>query len=123
MRSNLLEGPGVIVPEGSKAHTRQGETTKELPYMIMLNRNLPPDIRVLDWAAVDPDFNARFSCISRTYKYFFPRGNMNLDVSYCMSSCTSLLWLSMAMQVMRQAAQVFIGQHDFRNFCKVSIAR
>ncbi len=81
VRSNLLEGPGVIVPEGGCAHLRQGDKTKELPYMVMLNRNLPDDIQVLGWADVPEDFSARFSCKNRTYKYFFPRANMDLDVS------------------------------------------
>lgn len=80
VRSNLLEGPGVIVPEGSTAHTRKGDTSQELPYAIMLNRNLPDTIRVLGWCDVPPSFHARFSCRSRTYKYFFPRGELDLDV-------------------------------------------
>ena len=82
VRSNLEEGDGVIVPEGSLAHTRNGDKTKELPYTIMLNRNLPPDIRVLGWTKVDPSFNARFDCRGRTYKYFFPLGQMDLDVGF-----------------------------------------
>ena len=71
----------MIVPEGSHAHLRHGDKTKELPYMVMLNKNLPDDIQVLGWADVPQDFSARFSCKSRTYKYFFPQANMNLDVS------------------------------------------
>ena len=80
VRSNLLEGEGVIIPEGSKAASRKADKTSELPYMVMLNNNLPNDIRVLSWATVDSSFSARFSCLQRTYKYFFPRGEMNLDV-------------------------------------------
>ena len=80
VRSNLLEGPGVIVPEDSRAHTRQGDTSTELPYTVMLNRNLPADIQVLGWTDVPQDFSARFSCKHRKYKYFFPRGNMDLEV-------------------------------------------
>lgn len=38
-----------------------------------LNRLLPPDIRVLAWAPVPKHFNARYDCLFRTYKYFFPR--------------------------------------------------
>lgn len=70
----------MIVGDDSHAHTRQGDTTTELPYMVMLNRNLPDDIRVLAWAPVGPDFSARFSCMQRTYKYFFPRGTLDIDV-------------------------------------------
>ncbi len=80
LRSNLLEGPGVKVQEGSMAHTRKGDTEEELPYMVILNKNLPKDIRILSWTPVDPDFSARFNCSYRTYKYFFPRGDMDLEV-------------------------------------------
>ena len=70
----------MLVSEDSQAHTRKGNTTKELPYVIMLNRNLPDNIRVLGWTDVPSDFSARFSCKDRTYKYFFPRGEMDLEV-------------------------------------------
>lgn len=33
----------------------------ELPYVTMLNRALPPDIRVLGWASVNGAFDSRFS--------------------------------------------------------------
>lgn len=29
VRSNLLEGPGIIIPEGSRAHERKGERKSE----------------------------------------------------------------------------------------------
>ena len=81
VRSNLLEGAGVIVAEDSRAHTRRGNTSVELPYMVMLNRNLPPNIQVLGWTdAPSAEFSARFNCKARVYKYFFPKGNMDLDV-------------------------------------------
>ena len=82
VRSNLLEGDGVIVPEDSKAVDRKGDKTSELPYIVMLNNTLPSDIRVLSWTTVDSSFSARFSCLQRTYKYFFPLGEMNIDVRF-----------------------------------------
>ncbi|NWW98993.1 PUS3 synthase, partial [Caloenas nicobarica] len=79
------------------------ETAGELRYAHMLNRVLPPDIRVLAWAPVGPEFSARFSCLQRTYRYFFPRET--LDVA-----------------LMHRAAQRYVGTHDFRNFCKMDVA-
>lgn len=76
------------------------EQQQELPYLEILNRLLPDDIRVLAWAPVSPSFNARFDCRSRTYKYFFNRGDLDLTA-------------------MRRAAEYFKGSHDFRNFCKL----
>ena len=44
----------------------------ELPYMAMLNSVLPPTIRILAWCPdPPPNFDARFSCRERQYKYFF----------------------------------------------------
>ncbi|XP_019625002.1 PREDICTED: tRNA pseudouridine(38/39) synthase-like [Branchiostoma belcheri] len=103
LRTNLTEGAGVIPrPEGTANH-REGDNTTEIKYVYILNKVLPPDIRVLAWAPVDPDFSARFSCQQRTYKYFFPKGNLDI-------------------QRMHLAAQKLVGEHDFRNFCKMDVA-
>ena len=95
VRSNLLQGKGVVVPEGCRAQERSGvclqpchavsvvlagDKTTELPYMRILNQVLPQDIRVLCWAPVSADFSARYSCLQRTYKYFFPLGAMDIEV-------------------------------------------
>ncbi|XP_062510380.1 tRNA pseudouridine(38/39) synthase-like isoform X2 [Corticium candelabrum] len=102
VRSNLLEGPGLFCPDGSTAQDRSGDTTTELDYVRLMNNVLPDDIRVLAWCPVSPHFNARFDCLCRTYKYFFPRGSLDIDL-------------------MRLASQKFVGEHDFRNFCKVVV--
>jgi tRNA pseudouridine38/39 synthase len=70
----------------------------------MINRNLPPDIRVLGWADVPADFNARFHCIGRKYRYFF--SPIGLDV-----------------EAMKCAAAKLLGTHDFRNFCRKDPSR
>jgi tRNA pseudouridine38/39 synthase len=40
-------------------------------YLTRINRELPPDIRMLGWTEVDNSFDARFSCVFREYNYFF----------------------------------------------------
>lgn len=50
----------------------------EYPYDIMLNRILPDDIRITGWAPVPDEFNARYDCIQRHYKYFFCLNQKNL---------------------------------------------
>ncbi|RAL45722.1 hypothetical protein DM860_009586 [Cuscuta australis] len=75
----------------------------EIDYVRVLNKVLPMDIRVLGWSPVPMDFSARFSGLSRVYKYFFWRGKLDI----------------MAMET---ASQKFIGEHDFRNFCKMDAA-
>ena len=83
--------------------TEKAKGVEEIPYARVLNKLLPPEIRIIAWTPVDQNFDARFSCLHRTYKYFFPAANVNVDV-------------------MNEAAQKFVGQHDFRNFCKMDVA-
>ncbi|XP_067014520.2 tRNA pseudouridine(38/39) synthase [Anabrus simplex] len=79
-----------------------GMTAGEMPYAKILNRLLPEDMRVLSWRPVPSDFSARFDCTSRTYKYFFPRGNLDIAL-------------------MNEAVQYVVGTHDFRNLCKLDV--
>ncbi|RXG64370.1 tRNA pseudouridine(38/39) synthase [Armadillidium vulgare] len=51
----------------------------ELDYSQILNRVLPLDVRVLAWSPIEEGFSARFDCVSRVYKYFFPLGSLNLE--------------------------------------------
>ncbi|EDR29463.1 tRNA pseudouridine synthase, putative [Entamoeba dispar SAW760] len=71
----------------------------ELDYCRMLNGLLPIDIRCLGWCGVPDDFNSRFSCQSRTYHYYFDPSSYDVPK-------------------MKEAAQLFLGEHDFTNFCK-----
>lgn len=75
----------------------------ELPYCKILNRLLPSNIRCIAWCPASSNFSARFNCKFRTYKYFFPRGNLNIDS-------------------MDKAVKYTIGEHDFRNICKMDVA-
>lgn len=100
----------------------------EIPYAQILNRLLPPDIRVLAWCpSPPPGFSARFSCKERRYKYFFtqpafapthgPSGFKQFASFHNNISPRREGWLNI--EAMRDAAQKFEGLHDFRNFCKV----
>ncbi|CAK9174175.1 unnamed protein product [Ilex paraguariensis] len=95
-----------------EAGVRNGYTVKNIPeelyegeidYVRLLNRVLPQDIRVMGWSPAPIDFSARFSCLRRVYKYFFWREKLNI-------------------LAMETAAKKFVGQHDFRNFCKMDAA-
>ncbi|XP_074476324.1 tRNA pseudouridine(38/39) synthase [Sebastes fasciatus] len=95
-------GLGITVPEHVDVSAKNKATGSELPYLKMLNRVLPQDIRMLDWAPAAEGFSARFDCKSRTYRYYFPRGS--LDVT-----------------LMADAAKRYEGTHDFRNLCKMDV--
>ncbi|BAT94363.1 hypothetical protein VIGAN_08096200 [Vigna angularis var. angularis] len=75
----------------------------EIDYVRVLNRVLPNDIRILGWCPAPVDFHARFSCLSREYKYFFWKEKLNIPA-------------------MESAGNKLVGEHDFRNFCKMDAA-
>ncbi|XP_057249122.1 uncharacterized protein LOC104897835 isoform X2 [Beta vulgaris subsp. vulgaris] len=94
LRSNLkaeTSSAGVIL---------EGQCEGEMDYVKILNKVLPKDIRIIGWSPVPMDFHARFGCLSREYKYFFWSENFDLSA-------------------MQTAAKKFLGEHDFRNFCKM----
>ncbi|OCL05372.1 pseudouridine synthase [Glonium stellatum] len=110
----------------------------ELPYIQLLNRVLPPDIRVLAWCPNPPsDFSARFSCKERRYKYFFTNpcftpvpGPIGLYPTVKQSNSVSGSgrnlqnregWLDI--EAMREGCKKLVGLHDFRNFCKIDASK
>ena len=93
-------GPGYSVDDTGKS---RGE---ELDYVQMLNWVLPETIRVIAWTPVSDDFDARFSCRGRQYRYFFTNVDGELDI-----------------EAMRKAAGYLLGDHDFRNFCKLDVQK
>lgn len=96
VRSNVSSGVGIV-----SVGTDMKEAGKEeIDYVTMLNHHLPADIRVLGWCPVPVEFDARFSCKWRLYRYYFVRENLNIDA-------------------MRAAGAYLVGEHDFRNFCKM----
>lgn len=76
---------------------------REYDYPALINRALPPEIRVMGWTTVPANFSARFSARHREYKYFLVDDGA-LDVA-----------------AMRAAAALLLGEHDFRNFCKPDV--
>ncbi|KAJ6234321.1 tRNA pseudouridine(38/39) synthase [Anaeramoeba flamelloides] len=99
VRTNLAEGVGVIQSDCDKKLLRTKD--REIDYTYILNQLLPNNVILVAWAPVPVEFNARNDCISRTYKYFFEPDLFNLDK-------------------MKMAASKLAGEHDFRNFCKIS---
>lgn len=131
---NAASGPLADDGDGLDSPTRENSTnsfnpiTDELPYTQILNRLLPPDIRILAWCPdPPPNFSARFSCRERRYKYFFTNPAFTPTPHQSPSSTAGGMpnnsqkcpegWLDI--DRMRTAAPHFTGLHDFRNFCKV----
>lgn len=76
----------------------------QIDHLAVANKVLPTDIRLLALREVSHDFSARFKCKRRIYKYFQP------------------VWRGLDIEAMDRAAQRLVGEHDFRNFCKMDVA-
>jgi tRNA pseudouridine38/39 synthase len=104
------------------------ELTDELPYIQLLNRVLPPDIRVYAWCPNPPDnFSARFSCKERRYKYFFTNpcfapvpGSAGI---YNTTSPSTMREGHLDIAAMKAGCAQLVGLHDFRNFCKIDASK
>ena len=85
-RSTDVDGEHVYWPSDNaedEEQTSKSEritSTRELDYVKILNAVLPPTIRLLAWAPMAVDFNARHNCVQRAYKYVFPRANLDIQV-------------------------------------------
>ena len=79
-----------------------------------LNRYLPDDIAVLEVKEASPRFHARYNAIGKTYQYTCYDGDVKpvFDRKYY-----TRLEEKPDVERMRQAAEVLMGEHDFRNFC------
>lgn len=124
-------GLGVTLPEN--VDTKSKDCPAELSYVKMLNRVLPLDIRILDWAPAAEGFSARFDCRSRTYRYYFPRGSLVVALmaeaakrSAEMTQndktlVSSALFLNILIQNLTSVLNRYEGTHDFRNLCKMDV--
>ncbi|XP_063592697.1 tRNA pseudouridine(38/39) synthase-like [Penaeus indicus] len=107
LRSKLKAGVGIISESNGDMKGSDGDNTmksdgEEIDYVQLLNKVLPQEIRMLAWCPVKAGFSARFDCTKRKYKYFFPRGNLDI-------------------KLMNEGAQYLVGYHDYRNFCKMDV--
>ncbi|KAH8238689.1 hypothetical protein KR038_001427 [Drosophila bunnanda] len=75
----------------------------EIDYCGLLNRVLPKNIQCVAWMPLrSPVYSARFDCVSRCYRYYFPRGDLDLAA-------------------MQAACDLLVRHADFRNFCKMDV--
>lgn len=80
---------------------------------LAINACLPDDIRVISAVRASPDFHARFDALGKQYRYqVWNRHAMN-------PLLRSQAWHvpgTLDLAAMRQAAELFVGRHDFRSF-------
>lgn len=81
-----------------------------------LNHYLPHDIAVKAAYIVESDFHPRRNAQSRTYRYSILNSAVR---SPLMSRFTCRIRQHLDVRRMHEAAQMFLGQHDFRRFAAV----
>lgn len=86
-------------------------------YYQALNTLLPKDIRIVSCQIVPDDFHARFSAVKKRYEYIYTKQKDNPFIWRYKTPCASNLDL----KAMREAAAVFIGEHDFTSFSNAKI--
>ena len=86
--------------------------------VLALNTKLPPSVSVMRAALVPDDFHARYSAVSREYRYFI------WNSSTCYPHIRPyVLWCPGGYYDWRLAAEsakLFIGEHDFRAYCRAA---
>ncbi len=94
-------------------HFESSATRSDYAWRMGGNTYLPDDVRILWCQPVADDFHARFSALSRQYRY----------IIYTHQSESALLkhkvyWLPFPLNTekMNTAAQVLLGEHDFSSF-------
>lgn len=102
---------------GQVAHVDLGREITPFRLMEALNARLRPlPVAIVDAAAVDAGFHARFSCIGRTYRYRIVNRRAPLTVE------RGLAWRvapALNAELMHEAARRLVGRHDFTTFRSV----
>ncbi len=85
--------------------------------MLAMNAHLPQGAGVMRAARVDESFHARFSAISREYRYFIWNASSiypHMKNYTCWLKRGGYDWRAASL-----AAKTLEGTHDFRNFCRL----
>ena len=84
---------------------------------LAINFYLPDDIRIMSARYVPENFNARYSALSREYKYFVYHGHV------CPPVMNNFVWHRKSgakwdMTLARECCGMIQGRHNFRAFCR-----
>ena len=78
-----------------------------------VNELISPDVVILSITKVNDDFHARFNAISKTYVYKIVN-TPNYDPFY--DHLAYQLKQPLDIKLMKKAAKIFLGEHNFQNF-------
>jgi tRNA pseudouridine38-40 synthase len=101
--------------EAQVAHFDSGQSISRDDFLYALLGVLPRNIAVWDLQQVPEDFHARFDAKSRQYRY-----QMVTRPSPLADRFAKRFRNDLNLDVMNKCAEMAVGAHDFRNFCKIS---
>ncbi len=83
---------------------------------LAINFYLPEDIRIIKIFTVPEDFSARYSALTREYKYFIWHG------AVCPPMLNNFVWWRKGqpwdMELAKRACELIEGRHNFKAFCR-----
>ena len=82
-------------------------------FFLLLNENLPADIKALSVREVDKDFNVIEAPKEKEYVYLFSFGSKNHPFA---APYMTAIAKDLDIETMKKAAALFKGTHDFRNY-------
>ena len=98
---------------GQVAHVDVATRLKHISLLRAMNARLPPDIRVMKITDAKGDFHARRSAHHKEYRYFVVMGETVLPDKRLYANH---VYRKLDVEAMRQAAEAFVGRHDFAAF-------
>lgn len=118
------ENPNIIGCSRTDAGVHAGEyffsvkTESPIPVesfpVALMSSKLPGEISVISCRQVNEDFNARFDCLKKEYIYIFENTGVPSPFNYRRALNYKY---PMDVELMNNAAQHFVGEHDFSAFC------
>jgi len=92
------------------------DTKKDLPeqqWKRAINHFMPNDIYVVDAQYVDEEFHSRYTAVKKEYRYYLSMNEYSpFETNYIFQYGRHL-----DLELMQEAAQIFIGEHNFASFC------
>ena len=92
------------------------DTSRQMPekqWKRAINHFLPNDIYILDSLFVSEDFHSRYSATKKEYRYLLSTKEYSpFETNYIYQYGRPL-----DLELMKDAASIFIGEHDFASFC------
>ena len=93
------------------------DTDSRIPgekFSYALNSRLPEDIRVVSSCEVPENFHPRYDCHNKIYEYRITRSEFMMPTKRLYSHH---VYYRLDVEKMKEAAECFVGEHDFAAFC------